>query len=179
TRQEIFCFRKAAELRTSQVRRYYNGVYQGTSYTFTWTNDDGRTAYVISGTHNSERGMPAPKDPYHFAVASELAWSNYRLDQLQQELDEYGSIQFSLEGSNWVRIGRGFLELNMRGETIRCDTNEIDRIILNQGIFTIKRTDAREGWFTSRGVFKFNYNALANAQLFAFVLKRLVGVPIT
>ena len=63
----------------------------------------------------------------------------------------------------------------VRGETTHCDANEIASVHLDKGIFTIKRTDAKEGWFSSKGVFKFNYGNLANAQLFAFVLERLVG----
>ena len=160
------------------MRRYVNGVYQGTNYTFTWTDGDGRTRFTISGTHHSERGTPPPKDAYHFASAAELAWSNYLLRLVPEQLKEDNAIYFSLGGSDWVRIGPGFLDLCVKGQTIHCDADEIDTVNLNQGIFTIKRTDAQEGWFSSKGVFKFNYGSLANAQLFAFVLDKLTGVRI-
>jgi F0F1-type ATP synthase assembly protein I len=175
---EIFCFRNATELRTSQVRRYVNGACQGTNYTFTWSDGDGRTRYTISGTHNSEKGTPPPKDAYHYASAAELAWSHYLLQMVPDQLKKHDAIYFSLGGSDWVRVGAGFLDLCVRGETTHCDANDIASVHLDKGIFTIKRTDAKEGWFSSKGVFKFNYGNLANAQLFAFVVDKLAGVRI-
>ena len=41
-----------------------------------------------------------------------------------------------------------------------------------------RRRDAKEGWFSSTGVFKFPYGSLANAQLFIFLVEKLVGVKI-
>src|SRR5262249_51451932 len=34
----VFTFKDAAELRTQQTRHYTNNVYQGTNYTFTWSD---------------------------------------------------------------------------------------------------------------------------------------------
>src|SRR5262245_33753683 len=168
-------FGEAAELRTSQVRRYVNGVYQGTSYTFTWSDKHGRQRYVIQGQHNSERGTPPAKNNYHYAGAAELAWSNYLLGFVADQLQQDGYLHFSLGGADYVRVGPDYLELRVSGQTTQCAADDIKAINLNAGMFTIKEKGAKEGWFSSKGVFKFNYNALANAQLFAFVLKKLTG----
>jgi hypothetical protein len=122
--------------------------------------------------------MPPPRDAYHFAVASELAWSNYLLKFIPEQLKQHGAIYFSLGGNDWVSVVPKQLELSVRGQTTSCSTADIGSIQLQQGLFTVKRKDAKEGWFSSSGVFKFNYNALANARLFAFVLEKLVGIRI-
>jgi hypothetical protein len=173
--RELFPFEAATELRTTQVRRYVNGVYQGTTYSFNWTDSNGRQRYAISGTHGAQNGMPPPRDAYQYAAAAELAWSNYLLRFVEAQLKEHGAIYFSLGGNDWVSVAPKQLELSVRGQTTTCSTSEIGSIQLQQGLFTVKRTDAKEGWFSSSGVFKFNYNALANARLFAFVLEKLVG----
>ena len=43
---------------------------------------------------------------------------------------------------------------------------------------SILEPDAKEGWFSSHGVFKFPYGSLANAQLFLILMDKLVGVRI-
>jgi hypothetical protein len=172
----VFMFSEAAELRTTQVRRYVNGVYQGTTYTFNWTGRRGGHRYTITGTHNSESGKPAKKDNYHFASAAELAWSYYLLGFVQEQLNKDGYLHFSLGGGDFVRVGPDYLELSVSGQRTECATRDIGALSLQAGMFTIKRRDAKEGWFSSKGVFKFNYNSLANAQLFLFVLDKLTGL---
>lgn len=178
TTNEVFLFRDATELRTSQVRRYKNGVYQGTDYTYTWTDVGGRTRFVVGGTHNSEQGNPHADDLYHFATASELAWSMSLLPQAERKMTMDEEIRFSLGGKDWVAVGAGYLRLNLGGEITDCDTEDIRSVSITNGTFTVKRKDAKEGWFTSRGVFKFDYSKLANAQLFMFVLDKLAGIQI-
>lgn len=175
---EIFLFSEAAELRTGQTRKYVNGVYQGTEYTYTWYDHEGRKRFVLNGTYNAEKSLPKPTDPFHFANAGEMAWSLHLLKQVPLMLETKGAVFFSLGGSDWVSVAPGRLELCVRGQTTSCETDEIGRVSIDQGVFTVKRTDAKEGWFTSKGVFKFNYASLANAQLFLFVLDKLANVRI-
>lgn len=175
---EVFPFAEAAELRTSETRKYVNGAYQGTEYTWTWYDHDGRKRFVLNGTYQGEKTRPKPTDPFHFALAAETAWSRHLLRQVPLMLETKGAIFFSLGGSDWVSVAPGRLELCVRGQTTSCATNEIGSVSIDQGLFTVKRADAKVGWFTSKGVFKFNYAALANAQLFLFVLEKLANVRI-
>jgi hypothetical protein len=176
--EEAFAFRDAADLRTSQVRRYTNGVYQGTDYSYTWTDVAGRARFLISGTHGSEAGTPPPEDPYHFAVASELAWSLYLLDGIDRQIMTKGEVRFNLRGSDYVAVGPEALRLRLGSKEVTCATQDIGSVSIHQGVFTVKRKDAKEGWFSSSGVFKFDYGSLANAQLFLFVVQRVAGVEV-
>lgn len=176
--EELFEFRDAAELRTSQVRHYTNGVYQGTNYSYTWTDVGGRTVYTIGGTYQSEAGSPPMKDLFHYATAAEVAWSQYMLEDAQRQMTTKGEVRFRLDGKNWVAVGDGYLALKLGGRTIDCDVEDIDSVSIREGVFVVRRIDAKEGWFTSEGVFKFDYSKLGNAQLFMFVLDKIAGIRI-
>ena len=175
TQQEIFLFRDAIELRTSQTRHYHNGVYTGTNYDFTWTDDQDRKVFRCHGTYRGEKKPPKPTDPFHFAESAEVAWSVHLLDRAQEQLDAAGAIVFRLGGTDWVAVGPGFLELNLKGERQRCESAEIGGFSINGGTFKVKRTDAKEGWFRSTGVFQFPYGTMANARVFLLAIDRLLG----
>jgi hypothetical protein len=177
-RQEIFLFEDAAELRTAQTRHYVNGVYTGTVYTYTWSGRDGSKRYVLSGRYNSRSGNPPAKDPFHFAVAAEVAWSVFLLDLAQDELETFGALQFNLGGADRVRVGPGFIEMHLRGRTERIEAADIGGISLQDGAFTVKHREARRGFlgFGSSGYFSFPYSQMANARLFFLALDRLLGL---
>ena len=175
---EVFFFRDAAELRTAQTRHYTNGVYQNTTYSYTWSDVTGRKRYSLSGSYRSEQGNPSAKSPYHFASAAERAWTLYLLNQVQAQLNTSGTIFFGLGGKNWVRLGPEYIGLHFNGQTTECQAADIAAVRIEQGMVQVRRKDAREGWFSSQGVFKFPYGNLANAQLFQILMEQLVGVPI-
>jgi hypothetical protein len=176
--EEVFTFKDAAELRTTQTRHYTNNVYQGTNYNFTWTDLGGRVRFVITGTHRSEQGTPPAKDAYHFATAAERAWTFYLLDQVMTQLKMSGTVFFGLGGKNWVKLSERHITLHFNGETTECDADEMAEVRIDQGQVQVRRKDAREGWFSSTGVFKFPYGSLANAHLFLILMDKLVEVPI-
>jgi hypothetical protein len=176
--EEVFRFRDAAELRTSQTRHYYNGAYTGTSYSHTWSDVGRRPRYVISGRHKSEKGNPPSTDSFQFARAAEVQWTIYLLDETYRTIELNGTVLFNLTGGQWVRLGKGFMVLSTGGDGEQWTTDEIGMVNVNQGVVRIKRSDAKEGWFSSQGVFKFSFDSLANAQLFFHLCEKLVGVPV-
>lgn len=175
---DVFCFRDASELRSAQTRHYTNGVYQNTTYSYTWSDVTGRKRYQLSGSFRSEQGNPSAKSPFHFAFAAERAWTLYLYGQVQAQLKTSGTIYFGLGGRNWVRLGEEYISLHFNGETTECRADDIAQVRIEQGMVQVRRKDAREGWFSSQGVFKFPYGNLGNAQLFQILMEKLVGVPI-
>jgi hypothetical protein len=176
--EETFLFADASELRTQQTRHYTNGVYQNTSYSFTWSDVTGRKRYALAGSHNNQAGNPPAKHPFHFASAAERAWSMYLWVQIQPQLRTEGAILFRLGGKNWVRLGKGYIRLFFNGEETDCGVEDIDQVRLDQGWVQVRRKDAKEGWFSSTGVFKFPYSNLSNARLFFLLMENLVGVAV-
>ena len=175
---EVFRFVDARELRTAQTRQHYHGVYAGTNYTYTWSDVNGRTRYLITGRHKSEEGTPPSTDPFQFARAAESAWTIFLLDETERALELSGTVQFNLTGGQCVRLGRGYLIVSTGGDGEQWDADEIGMVNVDQGVVRIKRRDAQEGWFSSAGVFRFSFDSLANAQLFFHLCAKLVGVPV-
>jgi hypothetical protein len=177
TAKEFFRFRDATELRTSQTMHYVNGAYQNTSYTFTWTDVGGRCRYVISGTHTSKPGTPPSKDFYHFARAAEFAWTVYLSQQVFRQVELSGSVLFNLQGGKWVRLGPRTILFGLDGSPEECAAEDFAGVKVEKGAVIFRRKDARAGFFSSRGIYKFSFDHLANAQLFFHLLDRLVGIP--
>jgi hypothetical protein len=179
-KSNIFLFRTARELRTAQTRNYTNGIYTGTSYSFTWTDESGRKVYVLFGSHNANKGLPKGPHPFNFARAAELAWSNFLLPTAQHQYETMGYVQFNLSGQDWVRVGQQCVELFQRGQVQQCPTNNIATFSINQGVFTVRLKDAKSGFLGigSNGIFSFNYAGMANARLFLFVMSELAGIQL-
>lgn len=175
-REEVFLFREAIELRIGQTRHYYNGAYTGTQYAYTWSCAAKKKVFSLTGRHNSEPGTPKPTDSFWFAHAAEWAWSIHLLNNMEPLADDKGTYYFGLKKDNGVEVGSGYLTLFLGGEPVRLDRADIAQVQVSQGVFAIRRPDAKEGWFSSKGVYKFPYHDLGNAQFFLFVLERLVGV---
>jgi hypothetical protein len=174
-KSEVFLFRDAAALKTSQTRHYHNGVYSGTQYAFRWRDAADRHVYKLSGTYYSEKKPPKPKDPFHLASSAERAWSLHLLGRAQDELAARGAIRFSLGGSDWVDVGPGFVEFQRKGKVERWGAEEIGAISARDGSLKVQRRDAQVGWFNSTGVLQFPVSSMANAQLFLILLNRFLA----
>ena len=172
---EVFLFEDAAELRTSQTRHYHNGVYTGTHYSFAWTGPDGAKVFKLSGMYRGEKAPPKAKDPFHFADMAEGVWSAFLLDRSISELESSGSIRFNLSGRDWLAVGPGFLDISRKGATERLTLDDIGGVAIEQGVVKVRRADAKEGWFSSTGVYKFPYDSMANCRLFGLAYSKLVG----
>ena len=171
--EEVFVFADATDLKASQTRHYQNGIYTGTHYSFVWTTPDGRDLLKLGGTYSSKEGFPKVKDPYHFARVGEIVWSDHISERMQMELDEHGSVEFPVNKNDFVRVGRGFLEFDFKGAVQRVPAEEIKKLNIGGGVFTIHTNDA--GWFGSKGKFSFNYGNLGNASMFITAIERLLG----
>jgi hypothetical protein len=173
----VFLFQEAQDLQTEQTRHYRNRIYQNTTYSFDWYNNAQRV-FVISGFHYSQDSQPPVQDKYHFALAAEQAWSAFALERARSSLANSGTVSFRLGGNNELIVGSGFLEIVQNRQTARVSTEEIGRVTILQGVVTVRRKDAKTGFFGigSSGIFNFNYKDIANAKLFIILFDALVGV---
>jgi hypothetical protein len=175
---EVFLFRDAADLRTSQTQVHRNGFYQGTEFRFDWTDAAGRVRFQITGAY---RGSGDGRNPwtdghYQWGCAAETAWNLYRLAHRADESEPHGPARFALAGDDWLAVGQGFLDVHRGGETTRCTAQEIEEFSLSEGVFTLRLRGGREGLFGSRGVYKFGYGEVANVQQFLLALEQRLGI---
>jgi hypothetical protein len=174
---EVFRFRDAAELQTSLIKRYWNGVHVGTDYSFTWTNVAGLPCYTISGTHRTEKGVPPSGDPFHYGSVAEAAWTVYLLAQVQLQIRLSGSVSFKLEGG-WIRLAPEGISFDVGGQAGEWAAGDIASAKIEFPTVRILRRDAQKGWFSSTGIIKVPVGRLANLRLFLLLLERMVGVPL-
>ena len=75
-------------------------------------------------------------------------------------------------GSPLARAGAVAILLHGRGGS----ADDIASVSIENGMFTIKRRDAKVGWFSAKGVFSFAYDSMANAKVFLMAVDELLGL---
>ena len=178
TRTDLFLFKNAADLRTGQVRHYFNGIYNGTNYFYTWSNEKGKTIYTLAGRFRSEAGTPKVTDPFYFALAAEAAWSQYLLKNIDRLTDDDNLIFFALTRGNYVQLGKGLFILKLGKNTMELEADHIESITMNNGIVYVKEAGGKQGWFSNTGIHQFAYKDLGNAQFFIFAVEKLLEIQI-
>jgi hypothetical protein len=170
---QLLRFADAAGLKAAQTRHFYNGVYTGTTYDFRWTDAVGNRIFKLAGKYNGKDKPPKKGDPFHFAFASDVAWSTHYLARAQAQLEAEGSIAFPVDSKRVVRVGPGFMEFHFGGEPVRITPDEIAKVNLGGGQFSFKHKDAK--WYSSAGKFSFAYGQMANGKVFLLALEKLMG----
>jgi hypothetical protein len=174
-KESLLLFTDAHSLYAKTIRNYTNGLYTGTTYTYTWKKNSGNE-YVISGNYQSEKSSPKDGDPWHFANISESVWSSYLLSTLDAQIDRNGFVEFPMGGSlQAVRVGPGFMEFVTRKDGAqRVMVSDMRDISLGSGTFQFKHQDAR--WWSGKGKYSFEYGNIPNARVFLICLSELAGI---
>jgi hypothetical protein len=175
-RTDVFLFKNAADLRTSQTRHYVNGGYTGTHYTYTWSTDKGKAIYTLTGSYRSEAGTPKVSDPFYFALAAEAAWSQCLLKNIDRLTDDDNLVYFALTRGNYIQLGDGLFILKQGNNTIELEADDIEQVSVDNGIVSIKEVGGKKGWFATKGVHQFAYQDLGNAQFFSFAMDKMLGI---
>ena len=131
--QDIFLFRDATEIRTTQTSHSTNGIYTHTTFTFQWSDVGGRPRYTISGQYKKSDGNPPSEDFYHFGRAAEVAGTVYLLEGMYRQIELSGTVLFHLAGRQWVRLGPGSVILGLSGEPVECSADETGRLFGQPG----------------------------------------------
>jgi hypothetical protein len=169
-----FLFRDASDLRIEETERFVNGAYQGTTYSYSWTDAAGQRRYTIAGKYMRKN---RPTHQIHFARAAEKAWLQHLVFGLDSRLKEQGYLQFNLGTGHALRVGPGLLEVCQKDKTERFETSAIKSLSLEKGQFRLERKDPGKGAFSgANGVFLFSYRDLSNAKLFVVCAEKFLGV---
>jgi hypothetical protein len=172
---ETFLFEKASELRSEETRKYKNNIYQGTSYTYTWTDGAGKSVHAISGMYVSEKSTPSDKNDYTLALSAERAWTSFLFEGAKKELEQRGSLTFKAKNADALTLGDGFIEINRRGEVVRLNRDDMPMLVVEQGVVTVSSKNTTFNFFGSTGAYTFNYHDIANASLFLVLFDALIA----
>lgn len=172
-KSSVVRFDECTQLQVARTRHFYNGVYTGTQYSYVWWGPSGQRAFTIAGSYNDQQTR-VPGEPVSFAFAAESAWTAHKIADVDRQIATTGMARFNV-GADYVGIGKGFLEVGWRGQTVRLPRPEIQSLTFERGWLVIKRLGAQEGWFSSDGVFRFPVSNMADLQVFMIVLAEQTG----
>ncbi|MGC4003225.1 MAG: hypothetical protein QM811_08855, partial [Pirellulales bacterium] len=167
---ELLLFNTVSELHSSQTRHFYNGVYTGTNYVYTWNDPNGVVRLKLSGTYRGKDSPPKQGDAWFLAESGERAWSLYFLEHANKQLQHLGFIEFAVDRKRRLRIGPGFIEFHFV-RSPRVEAQDMAAISLSGGQFSFKHKDAK--WYSFSGKYSFEYGAMANARVFLMALDSL------
>ena len=173
----LFLFHQADELRVNKIQQYVNRAYQYTTYIFEWRNASGEIVFHVGGLHRSREDNPPALDRYYFALAAERAWSLFKFELVKQELEQNGTVKFRLQKDDAVIISKDYIELFQKGNNIRFNSEEINKIDISRGVIQIIPKEVRPSFlgFNHDGILRIPYKDMANARIFILVFDMLIN----
>ena len=183
----VLVFKNASELRARQRKHFVNCIYDKTTYDFLWTQASGAEVFRLKGEYNGKSRAPQSGDAFHFAAASEVAWSIHFLARAQKQLENEGSIAFRMGANRWVRVGPDFMEFHLSDnpQPARLGRDEIRGATFGGGAVVFKYKGVRfPKWYLRLlhydpndliGEYCIEYGELANGKVFLLALDTLMG----
>ncbi|MEL7499828.1 MAG: hypothetical protein AAFN77_19650 [Planctomycetota bacterium] len=173
-KSDVVVFADAADIKTAETRHFTNGVYTGTSYSYSWHDADGRSLMTLGGNYHGQDGVPKKLDsPYFFALVCEAIYNENAIQRMADEFERNGFVSFNIAKNKKVKVGDGYLEFDFGGKVDRVSSEDIKSLSIDSGTFKINTNDA--SFFGSKGKFRFQYGQMGNAQLFLYALEQLAG----
>ena len=175
---ELRLFSGVDELRIQNVRHYTNGAYTGDSFNYNWFNQ-GRRVFGVAGRYYAHKTKPIPADnSVHMAWAAEREWSIYRLPVVFEAVERGEIVRFRVGRKDSIGVGKGFLELNFKGQVQQVQASEIQNIQVVQGFMTLSLVGSKKGLFSSQGVFKFAVAQAADFRLMTLLIEKELNIRI-
>jgi hypothetical protein len=171
--------------------QFITKLHLRTAYCFSWLDASGKSLLQIKGKISAsikppwggefsfQIGREFFRGWYHFGVSAESAWSVFLLDRLNSQLKECGMMEFDLNKRDVIRVGVGFLEVDIKDQKTRLSQEDITLLTLESGLFQIHSRRPRRSHdaslFGRTGKWSFNYGELANASAFLLALDQIGG----
>jgi hypothetical protein len=169
-----FQYVNASELRSSQTPLYTSrGNYSRTEYEYNWRDLPGNVCFSIKGNYCDFKPRPRLKYDIWFAISAERVWTDWLARTAKAELTEDDFVQFNIGARQWIRVGKGFLELGVDSASERLPRDDIKRFLLHKGCFVIDTNEVRQ--LGLRGSHVIRYEQIGNARLFILTVEKLLG----
>ncbi len=176
---KLFTFDTAEAIFTARTEQFYNGVYNGTNYNYSWVNNNRKRVHTIAGQYRQKQGTPKKlNDPFYFCDAASYSWNNYKYTQLLSQLKSGEVISFNT-GATVVNMGLETFSIVHKKKQLDWDVSDIEDVQVQQGfvnIYNSKHTNM--GFFAKmfgQGKVSFAYASMPNAQIFLMLMDILLG----
>ncbi len=187
TEKSVFLFKDAWALSTWRGRRVRDSRHTYTPFYFDWyayPPETKKRVYSLAGERSSDSQRLPVGDPYKFARAVENAWYDYLIPRIDAEIAQKGSLSFyDGLGRSWVRLGRGFLEIDgvdPEDGPSRWEATDIGSAIAVEfeGTLTLMTQSATEKLYGAAGPLHLNYGNMYNGRVFLYAFEKLVGLSV-
>lgn len=131
-------FSRAVALWVDETSHYAGtgwASYTGTTYSFLWLDQYGRTLFDIAGTHKYKSASLPSGHPLHFGHAAERAWTAHYLKRYREVLDSGGSVSFDYKA---VRRMGGDAFDSGRIEVANCYIQSPERLLAKDQIVSVE-----------------------------------------
>ncbi len=163
------------------TERFRNGIYMGTDYSYIWNDQKGELLFGIVGSFSGRNDHKQPKDlsdTYYFGKAAELRWSNFKLTEYIDKLNEGGEISFAVSGYT-IHVSNLTLSISQKGQKEVWNADDIQGIDLQKGQITLTLNSKEEhnwlGKLFGKGKVKIPYAEMPNAKLFFHLTHKIYG----
>jgi hypothetical protein len=95
--KSLLLFANNQNLYTSTTRQYINGIYAGTDCQYNWATGI-KSNYLINSRYYNEHQMPNANSDWHFANSAEIAWTEYLLNNIDNQMQKNGYLECRSSG---------------------------------------------------------------------------------
>ncbi len=176
---KLFTFDSAEALLTARTEQFYNGVYNGTNYNYSWVNEKRKRVHTIAGQYRQKQGIPKKlNDPFYFSDSASYSWNNYKYTLMLAQLKNGEVISFNA-GGTVVNMGLETFSIIHKKKQLDWDVSDIEDVQVQQGfvnIYNSKHTNM--GFFAKmfgQGKVSFAYSTMPNAEIFLMLMNILLG----
>jgi hypothetical protein len=171
---ERFLFSPKSSVGVSVTERYSNGIYNGTSFVYTFYDGDPKNMLEVRGSYHDKYGAKiSPDSEWHFGKQGEVALLNYLLPLAQKRLAQGEDQGFMLKDRRQIILQSQALVIIQGGKAHTIPYQDLENIEMINGEIRIKEKGGHNGFLGigQKGVFSFSYSEMPNAKLFFALLQ--------
>jgi len=177
TNNGVLLFETARVLYSNLVRTHYNGIYGGTTATFTWRDQDGKILFLLTSSYYSWKERPHRDRTVHLGRAAERAWTAWVVERHKEELEKSGKTGFPFESGGGIFLTRHGLTVRQGQKDTEFPQGSLTGLSVQNGQLCLHREGEKGGIF-GKGPFTLNYAQLGNAQAFLALATEQLRIPL-
>lgn len=179
-------FRNVTDLLVVSERRVLNFNYQNTAYGFEWSTDN-KIIKDFNGIYIDKNDNPdRDRETLYWANKwAERYWTVYLLDNMENELEKKGYIEFRIIANQgykpYIKLGIGYITFLDKGGEVTYNFNEIKRVYRNGTRLFIEHNNYEKKFFFFESGNKngIQLMQLSNRQYFFKAMELLLGYKFT
>ena len=176
--EQTLLFTPELRLHVRVSRNFNHGIYTGTDYGFAFLMPRPEEKLIIGGMYFSLKDNIPSGNEFHFGKSAERAYTQALQTPLMRDLWAGKSREFPIENGPLLTLSSRGITFTQKEKTEEIPLAELASVSVNDGYVTIWRKGGKAGFLGigRDGVYRFEYAAFPNAQLFFRALGTMLGL---